>query len=43
MEPACEVNEKSTREKNDGNESMSLDDNEKKRGRLGRKTFAEED
>ena len=29
MEPACEVNEKSTREKNDGNESMSLDDNEK--------------
>ena len=29
VEPACEVNEKSTREKNDGNEDLSLDDNEK--------------
>ena len=29
MEPACEVNEKGTREKNDGNENMSMDDNEK--------------
>ena len=29
VEPACEVNEKGTREKNDGNEDLSLDDNEK--------------
>ena len=29
VEPACEVNEKGTREKNDGNENLSLDDNEK--------------
>ena len=29
VEPACEVNEKCTREKNDGNENMSMDDNEK--------------
>ena len=29
MEPAYDVNERGTREKNDGNESMSLDDNEK--------------
>ena len=39
VEPACEVNEKGTREKNDGNENMSMDDNEKKRSRLGRKIF----
>ena len=30
VEPACEVNEKRTREKNDGNEDVSMDDNEKK-------------
>ena len=29
VELACEVNEKGTREKNDGNENMSMDDNEK--------------
>ena len=29
VEPACEVNEKGTREKNDGNKNLSLDDNEK--------------
>ena len=29
VEPACEVNEKGTREKNDGNEDLSLNDNEK--------------
>ena len=29
VEPACEVNERGTREKNDGNENLSLDDNEK--------------
>ena len=29
VEPACEVNEKGTREKNDGNEDVSMDDNEK--------------
>ena len=29
VEPACEVNEKATREKNVGNEDVSMDDNEK--------------
>ena len=29
VEPACEVNEKGTREKNEGTENLSLDDNEK--------------
>ena len=29
VEPACEVNEKGNREKNDGNEVVSMDDNEK--------------
>ena len=29
VEPACDVNEKGTREKNDGNEDVSLDDSEK--------------
>ena len=29
VEPACEVNERGTREKNDGNENLSLDDKEK--------------
>ena len=31
VEPACEVNEKGTREKIDGNEGLSLDDNKKNR------------
>ena len=39
VEPACEVIEKGTREKSDGNENMSMDDNEKKTGRLGRRIF----
>ena len=29
VEPACEVNEKGTRVKNDGKEDVSMDDNEK--------------
>ena len=29
MEPACEVNKKGTREKNDSNEDVSMDDNER--------------
>ena len=29
VEPACEVNEKGTQEKNDGNEDVSMDDHEK--------------
>ena len=29
VEPASEVNEKGTREKNDGNEDVSIGDNEK--------------
>ena len=29
VEPACEVNKKGIRKKNDGNENLSLDDNEK--------------
>ena len=28
VESACEVNEKGTRERNDGNENTSMDDNE---------------
>ena len=34
VEPACEVNERGTREKNDGNENLSFDDNEKKKRTL---------
>ena len=35
VEPACKVNEKGTREKNDGNEGLSLDDNRSRfRGRI---------
>ena len=29
VEPACEVNEKGTRERNDGNKDVSMDNNEK--------------
>ena len=43
VEPACEVNEKGTREKNDGNEDLSLDDNEKIEADSGAESFAEED
>ena len=42
-EPACEVNEKGTREKNDGNEDVSMDDNEKKEVDSDGGSFAEED
>ena len=43
LEPACEVNEKGTREKNDGNEDLSVDDNEKIEADSGAESFAEED
>ena len=43
VEPACEVNEKGTREKNDGNEGLSLDDNEKIEVDSEAESFVEED
>ena len=43
VETACEVNEKGTREKNDGNEDLSLDDNEKIEADSEAKSFVEED
>ena len=43
VEPACELNEKGTREKNDGNEDMSLDDNEKIEADSEAESFVEED
>ena len=43
VEPACEVNEKGTREKNDGNENLSLDDNEKIEADSEAESFLEED
>ena len=43
VEPACEVNEKSTKEKYDGNEDVSLDDNEKIDADSDAESFAEED
>ena len=43
VEPACEVNEKGTREKNDGNENLSLDDNEKIEVESEAGSFVEED
>ena len=43
VEPACEVNEKGTRGKNDGNESMSMDDNEKIEVGSDEASSAEED
>ena len=43
VEPACEVNEKSTREQNDGNEDLSLDDNEKIEADSEAESFVEED
>ena len=43
VEPACEVNEKGTREKNDGNEDLILDDNEKIEADSEAESFVEED
>ena len=43
VEPTCEVNEKGTREKNDGNEDVSMDDNEKIEVDSDEESFAEED
>ena len=43
VEPACEVSERGTREKNDGNENLSLDDNEKIEADSEAKSFVEED
>ena len=43
VEPACEVNGKSTREQNDGNEDVSMDDNEKIEAGSDAESFAEED
>ena len=43
VEPACEVIEKGTREKNDGNEDLSLDDNEKIEANSEAQSFLEED
>ena len=41
VEPAYEVKEKGTREKNDGNENVSMDNNEKIEVDLNKETFAE--
>ena len=43
VEPACEVNKKGTREKNDGNEDLSLDDNEKIEADSEAESFVEKD
>ena len=43
VEPACELNEKGTREKNDGNEGLSLDENEKIEANSEAESFVEED
>ena len=43
VEPACEVNEKGTREKNDGNEDVIMNDNEKIEVDSDEGSFAEED
>ena len=43
VEPACEVNEKGTTEKNDGNEDVSMDDNDKIYANSDAESFAEED
>ena len=42
VEPACEVNEKGTRENNDGNEGVSIDENEKIGAGSDAESFAEE-
>ena len=41
VEPACEVNEKGTREKNDGNENKSMGENEKREVHSEEGSFAE--
>ena len=43
VEPACQVNEKGTREKNDRNEDASMDDNEKIEADSDAESFLEED
>ena len=43
VEPACEVNEKGTGEKNDGKQNVSMDDNEKIEVDSAEGSFAEED
>ena len=43
VEPACEVNKKGTREKNDGNEDVSMVDNEKIEASSDAQSIAEED
>ena len=43
VEPACEVNKKGTREKNDGNEDLSLDDNEKIEADSEAESFLDDD
>ena len=43
VEPAFEVNEKGTREKNDCNEDVSMDDNEKIEADSDAESFAEEE
>ena len=43
VEPACELNGKGTREKNDGNEDVRMDDNEKIEVESDEGSFAEED
>ena len=43
VEPACELNEKGTREKKNGNENLSLDDNEKIEADSEAESFVEED
>ena len=43
VEPACVVNKKGTTEKNDGNEDLSLDDNEKMEADSEAESFVEED
>ena len=43
VKPACEVNERGTRKKNDGNETTGMGDNEKLEVHLDGGSFAEED
>ena len=43
VEPACELNEKGTTEKNGGNENLSLDDNEEIEADSAAESFVEED
>ena len=43
VKPACEVNERGSREKNDGNDNLSLDDNEKIEADSEAEFFVEED